>query len=414
MGVENGIDPAALAGVATPGKTAGVNDSEPAPSPQHLRRFRTVLAGCGRMGASQARILAESGDFTLVGVCDAVAEKAATLGAAHGVPHSSALGPLLEHTHPDVVVICSHNTSHAPLTLEAANFSGVRGIYCEKPMATNLREGRAMVATCRERGVVLAINHQRRLGRDLAAMKAAMDAGAIGTVRSLRLQSPGDLLSDGTHAIDSLLFLLGDRAPESIFGSLHRVPPSEQPPPPADAGGLEKPGWRFGHVVESGAVAVLQFPKGPRVELFAGDLVERRRAYQDYEVVGDRGRLWRTGDRTTPNVFICDADGGTHEVDDRAYPLQPWPAPGGGRGSWRPLLEANEPLLGLIDAGFRALAHSLRTGQPHPLRGELALAGLEVLMAIYESARLHRRVSLPLAQEQFPLELMIATGELPA
>ena len=33
-------------------------------------------------------------------------------------------------------------------------------------------------------------------------------------------------------------------------------------------------------------------------------------------------------------------------------------------------------------------------------------------MAIYESARLHRRVRLPLEQERFPLELMIETGRI--
>lgn len=366
------------------------------------------------MGAYQARVLATSADFELVGVCDAVPAKAAELGTALAVPHAASLEELLERTRPEVVAICSHNTSHAPLTLTAAAFPSVRGIYCEKPMATTLRDGRAMVEACRSRGVVLAINHQRRLGRDLSAMKDAIDSGALGTVRSMRLQSPGDLLSDGTHAIDSVLFLLGDQTPEWVFGALHRVPPSEQTASASDVSGTEIAGHRFGHVVESGAVAVLQFSKGPRVELFAGDLVERRRAYQDYEIVGDRARLWRTGDRAAPNVFIADREGGTHVVDDREYPLQPWPAAAGGRGLWRPLLETNEPLLGSIEVGYRALAESLRTGAPHPLRGELALAGLEVLMAIYESARRHRRVSLPLAQEDFPLELMIASGELPA
>lgn len=44
----------------------------------------------------------------------------------------------------------------------------------------------------------------------------------------------------------------------------------------------------------------------------------------------------------------------------------------------------------------------------HPLSAEKALRGFEVVMAVYESARLHKRIRLPLEQEKFPLELMMA------
>jgi hypothetical protein len=44
----------------------------------------------------------------------------------------------------------------------------------------------------------------------------------------------------------------------------------------------------------------------------------------------------------------------------------------------------------------------------HPLSAEKALKGFEVVMAVYESARLHKRIRLPLEQEKFPLELMMA------
>ncbi|MGH8017531.1 MAG: hypothetical protein ACREIA_04465 [Opitutaceae bacterium] len=44
----------------------------------------------------------------------------------------------------------------------------------------------------------------------------------------------------------------------------------------------------------------------------------------------------------------------------------------------------------------------------HPLGVDSALATHEILMAIYESARLHERVHLPLAQESFPLDLILA------
>ena len=46
------------------------------------------------------------------------------------------------------------------------------------------------------------------------------------------------------------------------------------------------------------------------------------------------------------------------------------------------------------------------------MSGENALRGFEVIMAIYESARLHKKITLPLQQDRFPLELMVAEGKM--
>ena len=42
----------------------------------------------------------------------------------------------------------------------------------------------------------------------------------------------------------------------------------------------------------------------------------------------------------------------------------------------------------------------------------LGKEGFEVVMAVYESARLSARVVPPVKQERFPLDLMIADGRL--
>ena len=40
-------------------------------------------------------------------------------------------------------------------------------------------------------------------------------------------------------------------------------------------------------------------------------------------------------------------------------------------------------------------------------------AALEIMMAIYESARLHEVVRLPLQTRAYPLDLMVEGGDLP-
>ncbi|MGD2175341.1 MAG: hypothetical protein PVJ27_08055, partial [Candidatus Brocadiaceae bacterium] len=110
--------------------------------------------------------------------------------------------------------------------------------------------------------------------------------------------------------------------------------------------------------------------------------------YQDYEIFGTEGRLRRKGDRADPPVLI---------QDSRA-------------GGWRPVeVESQEDAM---TAGYRAFARMIREGSDHPLSGQSALRDLELVMALYESARTRQRIELPLRQDAFPLELMLADGEL--
>jgi hypothetical protein len=65
-----------------------------------------------------------------------------------------------------------------------------------------------------------------------------------------------------------------------------------------------------------------------------------------------------------------------------------------------------------MQIAYCLFAQMVRIGAPHPMAGTIALRGFEVVMAIYESARLRRKITLPLQQERFPLELLVAAGEL--
>jgi predicted dehydrogenase len=167
-------------------------------------------------------------------------------------------------------------------------------------------------------------------------------------------------------------------------------------------------GFYGGHTIETGAMAVIQMKGGPRVEICCGDMRIQARGYMDMEFHGTRGRLWRVGDALNPNLYISDASGGPFEegVDDWAY--KPVPAVAG-KGRWRPV-DVSFSVCDAMETGYRLLAKAIREGSPSPLDGANALRGFEVIMAAYESARLNRRLILPVEQERFPLDLMIEQG----
>ena len=178
----------------------------------------------------------------------------------------------------------------------------------------------------------------------------------------------------------------------------------------------KQPGFRFGHPVENGATAVFVNKFGIRYEIACGDMKDGYRAYQDYEIIGTKGRLRRCGDMANPNLFISDCDGGEwiSGLDNWVY--KPIKAEDG-KGIWRPvILNKNEEessdnysknKKNAMELAYNYFADTINNGFDHPMKAENAIRTIEVVMAIYESARLNKKIILPLEQTEFPLELMI-------
>ncbi len=358
--------------------------------------LRAIVVGC-RMGAAHAKAMAQLPEYEVVAVCDIDEERAQQLADEIGSakPFIS-YNQMLKEVKPDVVAIATPTAIHAEQTFTAIDV-GVKGICCEKPMATNLADARRMVNLCQERGIALIVNHQRRMGNEMVAARKLIEQVAIGDIRLIRAHCAGDFLTDGTHAVDSALWLLGDPEIEWVLGQV------ELP---------DKPRLRYGHLVENSAIALFQTVNGVRVEVFCGEARERNRAYQDYEVIGTKGRIWRTGDQPYPNLFIQDAKGGSWDVQVVNGVLRPVPD---GEGLWRLVEVEPDDAIGAMKRSYQLLAKMIQEGigkVDHPLAAEKALRGFEVVMAVYESARLHKRIYLPLKQEKFSLELMTVGQEV--
>lgn len=364
-----------------------MNTAIPPVTPEGERPLRAAVVGLGGMGMGHARLVASLPAYALVAGCDLRPEAARRLGAElPGAVGYTDYPRLLAEARPDVVVISTNSVSHAALTIQAAE-AGLRGVYCEKPMATSMADGRAMLAACRRAGTALAVNHQRRLLPVFRTMRRLIDEGVLGGIELIRASCAGDMLSDGTHLIDTVRFLAGDEEVAWVFGQVYR----ERPDPAAtrSEGFTASGGWRYGHPVETGALAVLQFASGLRAEVFTGTMQPKGRRYQDYEVFGTDGRLRRAGDKADPPLMM------QRETD-----------PG-----WTPVaLEQGDE--DALKHSLLRFAETITSGLAHPLAGEVALVGLEVVMAIYESARRRERIAPPLDQPRFPLAVLVERGEL--
>ncbi len=90
---------------------------------------------------------------------------------------------------PDGVLVCSENSRHRAL-VEMAAQAGAH-VLCEKPLATNRADARAMIETCRAAGVILMTAFPMRFSPPLIQLKARLDAGDLGQVYCLNTTNQG-------------------------------------------------------------------------------------------------------------------------------------------------------------------------------------------------------------------------------
>jgi predicted dehydrogenase len=140
---------------------------------------------------------------------------------------------LLADPEIDVVYIPLPNHLHAEWTIKAAQAG--KHVLCEKPLALTVADVDAMVAACREAGVVLAEAFMYRHHPQTLKVKQLLDSGAIGTLRFLRgsfsfpLTRPNDvrlrpewgggcLWDVGCYPLSFARLLVG-REPLELYGS---------------------------------------------------------------------------------------------------------------------------------------------------------------------------------------------------
>lgn len=111
----------------------------------------------------------------------------------------------------DIVSIATHAHWHADYTVAAAA-AGVKGILCEKAMATSLQECNDMIAACERHKVKLLINHPRRFHAVFEMAKQQIHNGAIGEVKLAQCLGYGKLMHNGSHTFDVLRDFFGEAA----------------------------------------------------------------------------------------------------------------------------------------------------------------------------------------------------------
>ena len=142
-----------------------------------MRRVRTALVGCGKVGRIHADALHALPEAEFVAVCDATPAGPRPSPRRYGVRPFTDVGTMLRDGA-EAVLICTPHPLHAGPAIRAAE-AGVH-VLVEKPLAATLADCDAMLAAADKAGIQLGVISQRRFYEPVQRMKAAIDAGKIG------------------------------------------------------------------------------------------------------------------------------------------------------------------------------------------------------------------------------------------
>lgn len=150
------------------------------------RTFQTAidvaLIGAGRMGSIHGPNAARHPGFNLKYVVDRQGENARRLANGFGA-EVVVLEEALADPSVGGVLVCSSTDQHLDHVLAAAEAG--KAVFCEKPLDLDLDKVRAAGPALQDVRLMLAFN--RRFDPHFVALKARVEAGAVGRLESLHL-----------------------------------------------------------------------------------------------------------------------------------------------------------------------------------------------------------------------------------
>jgi UDP-N-acetyl-2-amino-2-deoxyglucuronate dehydrogenase len=341
------------------------------------RRIRFALVGCGRISKNHFESLKRHGkEAEVVAVCD-IDESA--LEKAQAGTRSEAFSryeDMLEKSNADVVVLATPSGLHAEQAVLAAKAG--KHVITEKPMATRWQDGKRMVAACDAAKVRLFVVKQNRRNATLQLLKRAIDEKRFGRIYMASINvfwnrpqeyydaakwrgtwefDGGAFMNQASHYVDLLDWMIGPvESVQAYTATLARDIEVE------DTGSLALR-WRSG-ALGSMSVTMLTYPKN-----LEGSIT----------VIGEKGTVrigglavneiqhWEFADKRPEDEKVREASYETTSVYGFGHPLY-----------------------------YENVIQTLRGEAEPETDGREGLRSLELLVAIYISARDGRRVTLPL------------------
>ncbi len=342
------------------------------------RKIRIAVVGCGRISKNHfGSIEQHASDFELAAVCDVDSLTLHQHTEQYKVPSYTSMSDMLGKEKLDLVCLCTPSGLH-PLQAILAAQHGVH-VLTEKPMGTRLADGVAMVKACDQANVRLFVVKQNRRNATLQLLKQAVDQGRFGRIYNVALNvfwtrpqdyydqgngwrgtwemDGGAFMNQASHYIDLLNWIVGPV--ESVMAYTGTQARDIE----AEDSGVAVIRWRSG-VMGTLNVSMLTYPKNLEGSI---TILGEKGTARIGGVAVNEIQEWQFADAKPEDAEIKNASYATTSVYGFGHPLY-----------------------------YQNVVDVLRGRAEPETDGRSGLKSLELLVAMYRSAKDGIKVSLPL------------------
>ena len=201
--------------------------------------IRIAVIGTGGIAHAHGDAYKKLGDrVEFVACADLDLAKAQKYAEEYGIPANKAYDncyDMLKENEIDAVSVTTWNSAHAECTIAALN-AGCH-VFCEKPMAMNAEEAKAMKEAAEKNGKILMLGFVRRHGNDAKTALNLIKEGYMGDIYYAKASylrrcgfpggwfgdksrsGGGPLIDLGVHVIDLARYIMGNPKPVSAYGA---------------------------------------------------------------------------------------------------------------------------------------------------------------------------------------------------
>lgn len=287
----------------------------------------------------------------------------------------------------DAVSVCTPNGVHMQATVDALRAG--KHVLCEKPMAMNSTEAKAMIAARDETGQKLQIGYNMRYSAGAQSLKRAIQAGQMGEIyhaaaRAMRRRGVpvwgvfidkeknggGPLIDIGVHITDMTLWLMGHPKPVAVVGRAEAFI--------ARRGGVLGMWGEWDpkkYTVEDFAAAMVRFEDGRTMHLTSSFVANIDREHFDTQLFG------------TESGTFFDANAGDYTMYREEFGTLTDTKPG-----WLPRVESTHGEE--IRMFLKAIKEDLTIEEVGAATGEQALMVTQIIDGIFKSSEVGHEVTI--------------------
>ena len=342
-----------------------------------MQKVKLGLIGCGRISKNHLDAVSQIPEAEFVAVCDCIPDKAQKVAAEYGITKIyTDHHEMLKNEELDLVSICTPSGMHPQMGIDVANAKV--NVLTEKPMAINIEAADRLIKACDDNHVKLFVVKQNRLNSTMQLLKRAIEKNRFGRIYMAQAnvfwQRPqayydaekwrgtwefdgGAYMNQASHYVDAIYWLFGNVDSVSAFtATMARKIEAE------DTGSAILQ-FRSG-IIASINVTMLTYPKN-----FEGSIT----------IIGEKGTV-KVGGVAVNKIEKWEFD--EYDDDDRIAMDSNYVPPnvyGFGHNPY-----------------YRNVADVLLGKAEPSTDGRDGRKSVEIIQAIYRSAKTGKKVSLPL------------------